>query len=186
MAQEEIQTAATVEVASAGSASGHPQDPNILAVQFPLLGLTWVTFLLLAVLLYKVAWRPILNALDTREKAIRDAVEDAEKARADAEATEARNRETLQKAADEARRIVAEAKAAAQESARLIQERSERETEATIREARRQIQSATEEARTTLRREAADLAIAMASRVVGENMDSERNNALVRNLTGEL
>ena len=184
MAQEAMQTTATVEVAAASS--GHGQEPNILAVQFPLLALTWVTFLLLALLLYKVAWRPILNALDTRERSIRKAVEDAEKARAEAEATEARNRESLKQAVEEARRIVAEAKTAAQESARLIQERSERDAEASIRDARKQIQSATDEARGFLRREAADLAVAMATRVVGENMDSERNKALVRELAKEL
>jgi len=186
MAQEGIQTTATVEVAAAGSASGHGQEPNILAVEFPLLALTWGTFLLLALLLAKVAWRPILNALDARERSIRKAVEDAEKARAETEATEARNRETLRQAADEARRIVAEAKTAAQESARLIQERSERDAEAAIQDARRQIQSATDEARTVLRRDAADLAVALATRVVGENMDSERNKALVRDLAKEL
>lgn len=186
MANEETQTTAVAEVAAPGSASGHGQDPNVLAVQVPLMTLTWITFLLLVVLLYKVAWRPILTALDTRERAIRKAVEDAEKARADAEATQARNAVALGEAAEEARRIVAEAKAAAQESARLIQERSSQEAAATLQDARRQVQAAVDEARRVLRRDAADLAIAAATRVVGETMDTERNKTLVRDLVKEL
>lgn len=186
MAYEETPTTAVVEVAAPGSASGHEQGPDIFAVQTPLMALTWITFLLLVVLLYKVAWRPILNALDARERTIRKAVEDAEKAKADAEATQAKNAQALSDAMAESRRIVAEARAAAQESARMIQERSAQEAAATVQEARRQVQAAVEEARGQLRREAADLAIAAATRVVGENMNTDRNKALVGELVKEL
>ena len=42
---------------------------------------TTVTFIALSFLLKKFAWKPILNALDLREGAIRESLEKAEKAK---------------------------------------------------------------------------------------------------------
>ena len=44
-----------------------------------------ITFLLLLFILSKVAWGPIISALETREKQIREALDSAANAKADAE-----------------------------------------------------------------------------------------------------
>lgn len=177
------QTNAVTEVPAAGS---HGASVNVMDVQAPMVILTWVTFALLSLVLYKVAWKPILKVLDMREKSIRDALAGAEKARAEAAATEARNREILQTAEQEARKLVAEARAAAQETARLVGERAEQQAKALVAEAVRDIDAATEQARVTLRKETTDLAIAMAGKVLAANMDTERNRALVGELEKEI
>jgi F-type H+-transporting ATPase subunit b len=148
--------------------------------------LTWITFALLTAVLYKVAWKPILKMLDLREKSIRDALAQAESARLGAEATVARNREMIQAAEKESQRLVAEARAAAQESARLIREQAEQKTRALVEEAGREIAAATEQARIVLRKETTELAVSLAGKILAENMDTERNRALAHALSKEM
>jgi F-type H+-transporting ATPase subunit b len=177
------QTKAVTEVPAAES---HGAAPGVMDVQVPMVILTWVTFALLSLVLYKVAWKPILKVLDMREKSIRDALAQAEKARADADATEVRNRESLRNAESEARKLVAEARTAAQETARLVSEQAEQKAKSLLAEAVRDIDSATEQARVTLRKETTELAISLAGKVMAANMDTERNRALVHDLEKEM
>ena len=181
--EEAPQTQAVVEVAAGPS---HGASPNIMEGTGPMMVLTWVTFGLLALVLYNVAWKPILRVLDMREKSIRDALAQAEKAKADAEATEARNRQLLQNAEQEARKLVAEARAAAEDTARMVTQQAEAKSKALLAEARRDIDAATEQARLTLRQETTDLAISLAGKVIAANMDTERNRELVRDLGKEI
>ena len=46
---------------------------------------TIITFLILVVILKKVAWGPIIEALTRREESIRKALEDAQRAKEEAE-----------------------------------------------------------------------------------------------------
>lgn len=177
MTNEVAENVAVVEVPGHGGGS-----PDILAVSFPMMVMTWITFVLLAIILYKMAWKPILKALDLREQSIRKALDDAEKAQTEAAASEARTRRMLQDAETEAARIVAEARTAAEATGRTLQERAQQEARALVDEARREIQSATDQARQTLRDETADLAVSLAGKVIGETMDETRHRALVDRL----
>lgn len=180
---EADQTKTVTEAPVAGS---HGASGNVMDVQVPMVILSWVTFALLALVLYKVAWKPILKVLDMREKSIRDALAQAEKAREESAASEARNREIIQAAEREAQKLVAEARVAAQETARIVGEKAELKSKTLVEEARREIASATEQARTALRLETTELAIILAGKVLSENMDSERNKTLVRDMAKEL
>jgi F-type H+-transporting ATPase subunit b len=167
-------------------AAAHDALGGVVEVTPAMMTLTWVVFALLALVLYKVAWKPILKALEQRERSIRQALEGAEQARAEAAASEARGRELVQAAQQEAHRLVVEAKAAAQEAGRRLHEEAEQRSRQVLDEARRDIAAATEEARTQLRRETTDLAIALAGKVVSHTMDADRNRELVRTLLKEI
>ena len=52
----------------------------------------------MTVILYKVAWKPILKALEMRESGIRKAIEDAEKAQAQTARAEQRQEQMLREA----------------------------------------------------------------------------------------
>jgi F-type H+-transporting ATPase subunit b len=173
---------AVIEVAPNAA---HEGSPGVMDVSAPMMLLTWLTFFVLAFVLSRLAWKPILKALDMREKTIRRALEDAEKARAEAVETEARNRQSLQDAATEARRIVEDARLVALDHARQIHDQAEQQAQVLVDEARREIQASVQSARLVLRRECAELAIAVAAKVTERNMDSDRNRELVRTLVGE-
>jgi len=78
---------------------------------------TAITFLLLIVVLGRFAWGPILQMVDTREKTIADAIEEAKKERAEAERAAAEMRQSLERARAEA--AEREAHGAREEALRL-------------------------------------------------------------------
>jgi F-type H+-transporting ATPase subunit b len=163
----------------------HDASAALLAVSGPLMILTWITFMVVAFVLYKVAWKPVMAALEQRERSIRKSLADAEAARVEAASTDMRNRESLQATEAEARQLVAEARAAAEAATLAIQARAQQESQAMIEGARREIESATRQARQALRVETADLAVRLATKVVGDSMDPARHRELVDRLLKE-
>ena len=84
---------------------------------------TIVTFVVLLVVLRAVAWKPLLAMLDEREQRIQEALNQADKARQDAEAAAAENREAITKAQAEAQAVVAQSREAAERVAQDLQTR---------------------------------------------------------------
>ena len=175
-------TSGAQAVATAAPESGPPQ---LIHVATPLVVLTWVTFLILMVVLYKVAWKPILAALELREGRIRKALEDLEKARSETATLEARQKQLLQETETRTRKMLDDARQAALDTAHQVESRERDEAKALVSQAQQEIQGAVERARADLRREAGGLAIAAATRILGENMDTGKNRELVEKLIQE-
>ena len=176
----------TVEVPSGGSAHEGSPTGGIMDVSTPIILLTWITFIIMTVVLYKVAWKPILRALDLRENSIRKALADAEKARAETAAAEENRKKVLQEAEAQARQTIAEARAAAEETTRSVEAKAREDAKNLVNDAKREIGSATEKARMELRTETAELALALAAKCIGKNMDSSANRDLVRQWLKEM
>jgi len=140
---------------------------------------TIITFVLVMVILKATVWKPVLAALDERERRIADALEGARKAREDAEATLAEHRKRLEQAEDEARQVLREAREAADKVRQelIVQARAEAQT--ALEQARRSIDSERRTAIAELRREAADLVVQAAGVILDANLDDERNRRLV-------
>ena len=69
-----------------------------------------IVFVLLFILLAKLAWKPIINSLKDRERSIQDALDTAEKARHEMSQLRADNEKLLQEAREERDRILREAR----------------------------------------------------------------------------
>lgn len=167
---------ASVEVEHAAGGAG------MMDISAPMMALTWVTFLLLALVLYKFAWKPLLAALTHREDSIRRSLETAENARKEAEAAAVRHEEAAKKARQEAKAIVDDARSTAATLAKTVDENARREAKALVEEARREISAATSSARETLRKEVADLSIAIASKMIQRNIDESSNRKLAEDM----
>lgn len=184
---DELHGTAVVEVASSHApAHGTQAGSDYTSFTPAMMAMTWVTFLITAYILYKVAWKPILHALDAREAKIRKSVEDAEKARKDAAETESRCRAILADAEKQSRQIVENGRVTAEELARNVETRAREEASNSVQNARREIEAATLSAKAELRKESAELAVAIAGKLVRENMDTSRNRALTARLTDEI
>ena len=79
---------------------------SLLDVNPGLIIWTILTFLILLVILKKVAWKPILTALDNREKEIEDSLNRAEQAKEEAQKILEENQATLSKAEEESKKII--------------------------------------------------------------------------------
>jgi len=86
---------------------------DLILPDFGLLVWTGLVFCLLMFLLAKFAWKPILNAVNTREQKISEALELAEKTKVEMQALKAENDQILKEARAERDQILKEAKEAA-------------------------------------------------------------------------
>ena len=140
---------------------------------------TLVTFLTLLFILGRYAWGPLLGALDARRKRIQDDLDDAKRGREEAEALLAKYREQLAEGRRRAQALVAESREAAEELRRELEVRARRESHAIQAAARREIERERDAAVDAVRREAVEVAMAAASRLLDERLDSDSDRRLV-------
>ncbi len=140
---------------------------------------TLLIFGLLLVLLWRFAWPAILKSVEDREQRIQRQLDEAERARAEAAKLLEEHKRTVAAAKAEAQEIVTKAKAVAQKEREALVARGRQEQEQLLVRARAEIAAEKEKAILALRREAVDLSIAAASKLVEANLDSDANRRLV-------
>jgi F-type H+-transporting ATPase subunit b len=140
---------------------------------------TIVTFLVLLTLLAKFAWRPLLQSLAAREETIRKSLADAEKARTELERLSHESEAIIRKARVDAEQIVAASRADAERLRGELREKARAEADGIIKNAERQIQLETARALEQIRNEAADLSVAIASKLIQKNITREDNERLI-------
>jgi F-type H+-transporting ATPase subunit b len=147
---------------------------------------TFIIFLLLLLILGKVAWKPLLASLKTRENAIADSLSRAEQARADAERLIAENKQERAKAEEEIQKALKEGRAFAEQMRRDLVEKAKEEAQRMLAQARAEIERDTQHALRQLRTEVSDLAIMATSKLLDENMNEERHRKVVDKMIAEL
>lgn len=148
---------------------------------------TIITFGILAVLLAKFAWKPLLQTLQDREKTIKDALDQAQKAKVEAEETLRRNQEVLAQARRDTAQIVEQGKREAESQKSEILAQARKEAQDLVEQGKKQVQFEQKQAMDQLRRQVADLAIQAAERLIARSLDDSKQRELlddyVRNLT---
>jgi F-type H+-transporting ATPase subunit b len=140
---------------------------------------TVLIFAALMLLLWRFAWPSILKSVEERERRIQKQLEDAEKANALAQQLLEEHRKTIAAARAEAQDIMAKSKTVAQKERELLLAKAREEYEALLARARKDIDTEKEKALVALRREAVELSIAAAAKVIEANLDTEANQRLV-------
>ena len=138
-----------------------------------------ITFLLLLVVLKKVAWGPILSALESREEEIKNALSAAEKAKEEAEKVSSDYEKSMKDAQIKAQKIISDSKVAAEKVKTDIEKAAEEKAELMLINAKEQINAEKENAIKDIRDIAIDLSIDIASKVIEKNIDSEENRRLI-------
>ena len=141
---------------------------------------TILTFLVLVGLLAKFAWRPLLDALDRREKMIAGAVDDARKAREELERVQQDASRLLADARVEASAVLTRARGDAERFREEMRQKALSDAATLTRNAERQIEHETARAIQQLREEAVELSVAIASKLLKRDVSSADSDALVR------
>lgn len=140
---------------------------------------TLVVFGILLVLLWRLAFPAIVRSVEERERRIQKQLEDAEKANAEAQRLLEEHKKQIAAARNEAQDILTKAKTVSQKERETLLARAREEYDALLGRARKDIDAEKEKAIQALRREAVELSIAAASRVIEANLDTEANRRLV-------
>ena len=172
---DEHSTQSTVEV----EASAHKKDVDLMSPDVTMLVLTWVTFFLLLAILQKFAWKPILEALQKREDAIRTSLDQADKIKTAFDDIQQSKEDVLAKAHRSAQDIVEQSRKAAVEAAHVITNKAREETKIMTENALREINEEKLKAQVQLRQTAAEIAIQLASKLIEENLNDKRNQELI-------
>src|SRR5882672_8514657 len=101
---------------------------------------TIVTFVVLVLLLSKVAWKPLIQALKDREEGIRKAIEDAASAKSSAEQIKAQYERELASAQEKAAGFISQAKAEAQKLREQMIKDAEAEARRLTEQTKRQLE----------------------------------------------
>ena len=145
-----------------------------------------LTFLTLLAILARFAWKPLMGALDAREKAIQDAIDEARGQREEAEKLLAQHREQLAEGRRQAQALVAESREAADQLRKELEAKAREESQVILANARREIQRERDAAIEVVRRESVEVAMAAASKLVAERLDGERDRKLVKDYIDNL
>jgi F-type H+-transporting ATPase subunit b len=174
--------AAFVVALAAAPAFAQEQGAERVDLLSPNTGLmfwTLIIFLVLLFILSRVAFRPIISAVEARERALEEAIEGAKRDREAAAKSLADQQAQLDAARAEAQRLIAEGRTTGEKVRADMLEETRREQQELLERARREIVSERDRAIDQLRREAVDLAIAGASKVIERNLDDQANRQLV-------
>jgi len=152
---------------------------ELVRLEWGLIFWTIITFLVLLFVLKKLAWKPILNMLEEREKNIQSSLDDAEKARDEAKMLLEENNRMLKKARETSAQIIEKSKEQSEKVGREIQAKAQEESTRMIERAREEINREKKTAMNELRRETVDLGLAMAEKLIQGTIDKDVHNKLI-------
>jgi F-type H+-transporting ATPase subunit b len=147
---------------------------------------TLAIFVVLLIILSKFAYKPLLASVEARERALQEALDKAQRDREEAARVLAEHRQQLDAARGEAQKLIAEGRATAEKLRADLLEQTRGQQQEMLDRARRDIETAKTNAIADLRREAVDLAIAGAGKVIERNLDSDANRKLVESYLGSI
>lgn len=165
---------------------GPADKPNILEPQPSLAIWTVVVFLGLLAVLGKFAWKPLMEALRTREEHLEHVLFETEKARNDGERLLAEHRKQMAAANDTVQAMLAEARRDAEARGAEIVRKAQAEAEAAGERARGEIGRARDQALGEIWTKTADLAVAVAGKVIQKNLSGDDQRRMVEAALAEL
>lgn len=159
---------------------------GLMSLKINLMFWTLVIFGVVYFLVNKFAFPAIIGAVEAREKALADAIAAAKADRDEAARLLEEHKANIANARDEAQKLIADARGISEKSKADMLERTRQEQQELLERARRDIATERDKAIAELRREAVELAIAGASRVIEQNLDSDKNRKIVENFLSSL
>ncbi|CAA9259143.1 MAG: hypothetical protein AVDCRST_MAG76-2685 [uncultured Acidimicrobiales bacterium] len=138
-----------------------------------------IAFLILLLLFKKFAFQPVKKGMEARTERIRKDLDQAEKAKTEAESILEDYKKQLADAKSESNRIIDEARQQAEKVKTDITESANKEVAEQKAKATEDIESARNAAIASLQTSVADMAIELAEKVVEKNLDREANQRLI-------
>ncbi len=162
------------------------QSGDLLTPNGGLMFWTFVVFIILLVILGRFVFPKITAAVEAREKALEDAIEGAKRDRDEAARILAEQQRQIEAARQEAQKIIVEGRQVGEKVRAQMIEETHQQQQQMLERARREIESEKDRAIADLRREAIELAIAGASKVIEKNLDDQSNRKIVESFLSSI
>jgi F-type H+-transporting ATPase subunit b len=147
---------------------------------------TLITFLVVAFVLRRVAWGPLLSAVNEREKQIQSSIDAAKKERAEAEKLLSEQKSAIAQARAEAAEQLRKTTSDMEKLREDLMAKSRKESEDLKVDARKSIEAERVKAVADLKNEAVNLAIQIAEKLLSEKLDDSKHRALAEQFVADL
>ena len=155
-------------------------------VNWPLFTSQCIAFLVLAFLLKKLAYKPVLEMLEARRKTIAESMENAEQIKAELAETQAERDKVLAEANQKAQEMIADAKEAAQQVGEAEGQKAVKQAEEIIRKAREATAADRDQMMAELKAEIGRLVVETTAKVSGKVLTAEDQQRLIDDTNREL
>ena len=147
---------------------------------------TIVNFTLLALLLAKFAWKPIISAIEAREKKIADDIIAAQSAKDEAKQIEENLKRELENSSKVAALRLEEATKAAQKEREQILQEAQNQAQNIVARAKEEINLETQKAIAEVKKELVNTTLLAAKKIVAKESNMQTNKAMVEELLNEI
>jgi F-type H+-transporting ATPase subunit b len=147
---------------------------------------TLVCFAITFFVLRRYAFGPIQRIIDERRERIRESIEEADRARAEARRLLEEHRALVAGARADAEQILSEARRVADAQRERVREETEADRQRRLEDTRRQIEAETRRALEQIRAEVADLTLLATEKVVGKALDGRDQRRLIDEAIADL
>ncbi len=140
---------------------------------------TIITFLVLLLILWKAAWKPIVEALDSRAERIRGDLSNADKSRQEAEQLLVKHKELMDRAKAEALEVIEKGRQEADKVRNEIIEKANRDSREIVDKAKNEIMRAKENALAEIKSEIVVISTEIASRLINKHLNPDDQKAFI-------
>lgn len=156
-------------------------------LKFEFWNIFWAVFnvIVLYILLRIFLFKPINKIKDERSRTIQNDLDSARRAKEDAEGLKQQYEDSISEAKEEANKIIMKAHEDAESERAAIIRRSQEEAAQIVADADKTIENERKRVMRQAQSQIADLAIEAASKIIGENVDDEKNRRLVDKFLSE-
>ncbi len=144
-----------------------------------------VNFLILLLILYFFAYKPVMKMLDERSRKIRESMDEVQKVKDQAAQTEEEFKKKIDAASKEGQEVIARAMRTGEEARQRAQLEAKQEAQGLVEKARVEIQRERDETIGELRQEFADLTVVAAEKVIGQSLDKEAHRQIINQVLDE-
>jgi F-type H+-transporting ATPase subunit b len=144
-----------------------------------------VNFLILLLILYFFAYKPVMKMLDERSRKIRESMDEVQKVKDQAAQTEEEFKKKIEAASKEGQEVIARAMRTGEEARQRAQLEAKQEAQGLVEKARVEIQRERDETIGELRQEFADLTVVAAEKVIGKSLDKNAHRQIIDQVLDE-
>jgi F-type H+-transporting ATPase subunit b len=153
---------------------------GLLKVSPGLLLWTIITFVVLLLILWKAAWKPVVEALDARAEKVRSDIESADRSRLEAEKLLNQHKEMMAEARNEAATIIANGKSAAENIRNEIIDKANADAKDLSERVKKEINLAKDKALSEIKAEIVILSTEIAAKIISKNLNPDDQKVLVQ------
>ena len=156
------------------------EEPQVFNLTAGVSFWTVLIFILLLIVLRKYAYGPILGYAAAREQRIQDSLDEAQRSREESARLLEEQRQELARGRQEVQQLIAEGKQAAERVKQDMLTQARAEQDALVERTRADLARERESMMDSLRREAVDLSLAAAAKLIHERLDADADRKIVR------